>query len=228
MTTAETLLELSFPRRASLVDFRERLADAITSLAAIEDKAPQSILRRIARINRDALCTRVIPAGGNELNSVTFSAAAHYVADLQTLFSYAATVENNPTPHFGRASNVGSEFVEECRFAHTFRGSFGFVVETPPLPEATNVTPLPSMTFPRRVMERLATGFDLVRQGVANDDITTVSNNYREGLNANLCETVIKMSGRASRTSTEFSVNFGGAEEPRLRQDISLAHYYAQ
>jgi hypothetical protein len=211
-------LEATLPKRIDYRDFFPRLADLFASLSVVSGREVDDIVRQVARINRDVLRSRVISVGGADLNSIGLAAAAEYVSNLRTLMSYAATVENNPRPYFGKASSVGMEFAQECRFGHTFRSSFGFLVETAPLPDMAvqNGEEFGTATFPRRVMERLARGFNAVSKGVRSEDLDAVAVGYQDGLNANLCEKVVEMSALGSRTAVEFFVAFGGTQLSRL------------
>src|SRR5208282_1846916 len=63
-------------------------------------------------------------------------------------------------------------YADSCRFGHTFRGSFGFTIESPVIP---NIEPtLPQIEqpapFERRVMQRFAHAVRVVSEAVRSDD----------------------------------------------------------
>jgi hypothetical protein len=64
--------------------------------------------------------------------------AANYIAGVKTLLAATATTEMHPLPHFLRVRKEATDYAETCQFAHTFRGSFGFTIESPVCP---NVAP---------------------------------------------------------------------------------------
>jgi hypothetical protein len=96
----------------------------------------------------------------------------------------------SPAPFFGRVRKEAQEYSNRCRFGHTFRGSFGFTIESP---VAANDQPtfLPEeriAPFERRVVQRLFRGFQLIERAEQAENLSIITEGYRSGFHANMCE----------------------------------------
>ena len=63
--------------------------------------------------------------------SVRLDIAEAFLKNAKGLLAAAATTEVSPKPFFGRVTKAAVVYSDDCRFAHTFRGSFGFAIESP-------------------------------------------------------------------------------------------------
>jgi hypothetical protein len=123
---------------------------------------------------------------------------------------YAAYTKFNPQPFFDKAGSVSSEFTKSCRFAHTFRGSFGLTVECPV--KATPVLPIegiePVVPFERKVFERVASGLDALRQAVEKQTVDSMVAGYQKGFSANMCRALAEVYERANGRRIEYDISW--------------------
>jgi hypothetical protein len=126
---------------------------------------------------------------------------------MRSLLAVAATTEAKPIPYYSRLLKSSVEFAESCRFGHTYRGSFGFVVESP-LPESTSLPLLPNsapVPFERRIVQRLARGMETVAAARSQKQTTPITSAVTVGFGANGCEVLADLIESVSPTGLNFS-----------------------
>jgi hypothetical protein len=168
-------VELIVPRDTSGSDFERRLQGVIVTLSQVEDKDPEQIIELVRSIGYDIVRSRIPDALVMD-DSIYLESAKNYINGMKELLAATATTELRPLPFFGRQAKEGLEYSEKCRFGHTYRGSFGFTIESPISAEKTEalLNIEPSAPFERRVIQRLATGIQHVCQAVDTEDVAPI------------------------------------------------------
>ena len=146
LASARTQLILPFSEAAT--DWTWRVRDAIQTLSETETRSTAEIVHSIQRVGYD-IVRSAIPSEQVKDDTVQLTTAAEFVTNMRSLLAATATTEKRPLPYFGRLLKDSVQFADACRFGHTYRGSFGFVVESPlPDPEPLPLPPEnPDNTF---------------------------------------------------------------------------------
>lgn len=133
-------VELILPKETSEPDFLPAIRRAITTLSALENREPGLVISAIRSIGFDAVHAR-IPDGMVLDDTIHLEVAANYTAGIKSVLAATATTEMQPGPYFLRLLKGATEYAENCRFGHTFRGSFGFTVESSVVPNDSPALP---------------------------------------------------------------------------------------
>jgi hypothetical protein len=136
------------------------------------------------------------------------------------LVAYSAAAEVTPLPFFTKPSPRGVKHAYNCRFGHTFEGSFGFTIESPlaPVVQATLLTEAAPPPFERRVVERVYGGLARVEQAVRDRSIEPLLKGYDVGLNANMCDALLNMRDHVPDLSVEYGVDWS----PKVPEPMDL------
>jgi len=182
-------IELVIPKDTRTADFARRMTGAIETLSQLEERVPEEIVAAIRSIGYDVVRSR-IPDDLVIENTIDLESARSYVNGMKDLLAATATTEIRPQPFFGRQSKEATEYSEKCRFGHTFRGSFGFTIESPLTPEITDSLPgiEPPLPFERRVVQRLALGIQHICESVEREDVKPLVEGFKDGFGANGCD----------------------------------------
>jgi hypothetical protein len=182
-------IELVIPKDNRTADYARRLKGAIETLSQLEERTPDEIVASIRAIGYDIVRSR-IPDDLVIDNTIYLESARSYVNGMKELLAATATTELRPQPFFGRRSKEATEYSEKCRFGHTYRGSFGFTIESPLSPEKTEGLPgiEPPLPFERRVVQRLALGIQHVCESVEHEDVKPLVEGFKDGFGANGCD----------------------------------------
>ncbi|MDY0148940.1 MAG: hypothetical protein RBT03_02495 [Kiritimatiellia bacterium] len=177
------------PASMTLGDYDRRMIESVRCLASFSGLEPRYLAQQLAYWDRDVLRMRLMTRSG-DTSSIPLEMASALIAQLRDFVGFAACAETDPKPFFVKAGGIAKEFAEQCRFGHTFSGSFGLTVESPlPLDPNMQLPHVPSeRPFPRAVMERIAIGFVLMEEAVEQDSLDPLIKNYTTGFNANMCE----------------------------------------
>ncbi len=184
-------VELLLPRDIAAPEAVRKLAAAIDTLSQLEGKDRTQVIADVRAIGFDVVKSR-IPDDLVHEDTIYLEQAVSYTADMKKFLASGATTELRPNLYFMRAKKEASQYADRCRFGHTFKGSFGFTIESPVTP---NLEPaLPGMEgaqvppFERRVIQRIARGMGVIQEAVRSDDPTVAVNGHETGFSANMCD----------------------------------------
>jgi hypothetical protein len=143
-------------------------------------------------------------------DTIHLDLAVNYTANIKKLLAASATTELSPDVYFFRVKKEGSQYAERCRFGHTFKGSFGFTIESP---VPANEEPVfPSMEqmppFERRVVQRIARGINVIQEAVHAEDPAIVARSFETGFSANMCEEFANLIEQTAHTGMAFGFVF--------------------
>lgn len=187
---------------------------AVEEAAEVLNLPPEAVAAKIANWTQDTVRVRIFDTVA-DVASLSLSSATEAIAGLRRFFSHTATNHVNPQPYFPKSTNVGQEFASSCRFGHTFEGSFGLRIESPfhfepPLPMDNNP---PDAPFERQVIERMAAGFEGIRQAANDDNWGSLLDSYIYGMNANGLHALAHTYEAIGGLRMEFDFVWGGRLE---------------
>lgn len=194
----------------------------VAALSVIERRPEDIVVRAIQGIDRDFLFTAVV-GDSAAVRGISLLCAPEVVTALRDLMTYSAAGEDKPRPYFAKATSAGRKHAARCLFGHTFRGSFGFTVESP-LPVGTG--PLFSAEevdrpFARRVMERIGRGIVAVTSAARTERIDELVAGYQTGLNANMCEAILQIADVVHQSELRVSMSWS-PEWPALAELVDF------
>ena len=214
---SKEVVELALPYNSAQPS--EDLARTINALSIIENRSPTEIIRSIKSLDKDVLFIRISdPAIFN--NSISFDRSVEVMKKFRSLLAYAACAEEDPRAYFPKLLSVGMDYVKKCRFAHTFHGSFGFVIESPLVLKPVS-TKNKGRPFERRVLERIMRGLVLIRDSYLNGNLDQMIRSESGELNANVCEAFSEILGDSEESIAEYSVGWS-PEVPLLDEFKNL------
>lgn len=203
-------------------DHLERIERAIQTIATVEQRAPDLVAASARAVGFDMFNSRIPDALVFD-DSIALQIAAKYIDDIQELLAATATTEIEPLAFYGRAKKDAVDFARNCRFAHTFRGSFGFTIESPV--EENNTPALPTLDenppFERKVMQRFARGVRAACMAVDTNDLKPITEGVRDGFSANACEKFAQLIADTSPGGLTMSFSF--SPEWRTSEDFTEA-----
>jgi hypothetical protein len=187
-------VELVLPPSQRSPDFGKRMMAVLRSLSQLEDRDYTQIIWDIRSIGFDTLKSR-LPDHVVAHDSIVLDIATQFLQGVKRLLAATATTEINPAPFFGRVRREALDYAEHCRFGHTFRGSFGFIIESPIAlneePTMAGIEQIPP--FERRVIQRLARGLQTIKAASDRDDPSVVTQSFQTGFNANMCDDFVDL-----------------------------------
>ncbi|MFT6914040.1 MAG: hypothetical protein ACJAWL_000326 [Motiliproteus sp.] len=208
-------IEILVPKSSDFIDYYNRLVDVINTLSFYYEQDSSDLIRSISSCFTDIFHTRIIDTGLFE-NSLPIDEVYREIGGIRSLFLYGASSEITPSRHFDNPLSRSQKFIENCRFGHTFKGSFGFTVELPII-KVCKERDLFELPFERKVNERIARGLNLISQAVKYDNADILVDAYNTAFNSKMCDALLNISNQASK-SVELSFNW--AKEIILSEDI--------
>lgn len=202
-------IELVVPNSVESSEYPSQVSRIIDALAALEDRPEEEVVRSIREVAFDVVRSRIPDAQVFD-DSIRLEIARSFVVGIRSVLAAAATTELQPSPYFLRLKKEGTDYADRCRFGHTFRGSFGFTVESPL--EPNNQVSLPGITpvapFERRVMQRLTRGLSAVSQAVISDSTGPIIESLQTGFSANVCEQFASLVEETAPGGIRFDFSF--------------------
>ena len=208
-------IEILVPNSSNFIDYYSRLVDVINTLSFYYEQDSSDVIRSISSCFTDIFQTRIIDTGLFE-NSLPIDEVYREIGGIRSLFLYGASSEVTPLRHFDNPLSRSQKFIENCRFGHTFKGSFGFTVELPII-KVSEDRDLFEIPFERKVNERIARGLNLISQAVKADNADILVDAYNTAFNSKMCDALLNISNQASK---HVELSFNWAKEVGLSEDI--------
>lgn len=200
-------IEAVFPSSARFSDFRRRLVDLLEGLAVIENRPSIEIALDMLNPSVDRLRARVISEFAST-GSIPLSYASVLVKGLQDLIVAAVCTEDEPRPFYPRAKKIGGKHADLWRLGQTQLGSFVATLECPVTPPAGRLFGPSAPPFERRVTERIMRGLGRLHTAVMDGRIDPLVDEYKNGLNANMCEALLSLRDFPGEAQIEFGVSW--------------------
>ncbi|AKB18439.1 hypothetical protein [Methanosarcina sp. WWM596] len=191
------------------------------TLSDFEGRKQEAIIESIVNVDKDIW--KISLAKGMNIGSLDLNDVEEIIKSIKNLFSYSASSEQDAKPYFEKSLSTGKSFVKECKFGHTYTGSFGFTIITPinnPQYQTleTGLDDELSVPLGRRINERILKSLELVYKEEEIEDVTQI---YEETLNANMCIALKKLL-EISKADVEYSVQFSPlCDTPAAMKDKS-------
>ena len=202
-------IELVVPQTLGTSEAARRLEGAIETLSKMQGRDRIQIIADVRSIGFDVVKSR-IPDELVYEDTIHLDQAVNYTAGVKRLLAASATTEIAPDVYFLRLKKEATLYAEQCRFGHTFKGSFGFNIESPVAPNTQPVIPGMEQTppFERRVIRRLAQGISTVQRAVTAEDPSIVVSGFQDGFSANMCEEFATLIEQTAPTGMGFAFAF--------------------
>lgn len=205
--------EFILAKNEHITEWQKTVSDVIISYSDYFAKGVDEIIFAISSVRHDVLRSKISDRMVRN-ETIDLDTAVEYVSGLKNLMISAAAAEVRQEQTVLRAPQQAAEYGKSCRFGHTFRGSFGFVVESPMIIEAQDVNPVffdattdVMEPFERKVIKRLAKGFSAIDHAFVDQDTSLLINGYEEGCNANVLDALLELhkAAKFSRVAFEFA-----------------------
>jgi hypothetical protein len=219
-----TFIEVAIPSKQDVPSYLKDLEDAVATISEVEGKPRQRVLVDIHSVGFDIIQNR-IPITRQDRGTIRLELAAEYIQKTKELLSATATTEMEPNSSFRRTLKEALAFSDQCRFGHTFKGSFGFTIESAVPPNSTpTLFPIEdTLPFERRVIRRLANGLELARQAVQKDDLTPLVESSDSALGANGYELVADLVAETPQKDITFDFTFSPSWKELAAATASLS-----
>ena len=214
-------IHLVLPASMDSDDWELRLLEALELLTFIEQRPLEAIINEIQGVRktdeiRDIIKMRILN-DFTRVDSISLDLAHNIVNGLRDLVATAAATAKDARPHYGRLPNIGTRYAKRFRFGHTFPGSFGFTIQSPPLtlPEGTFLEVSDQIApFDRHVTERIIRGLHTLDQATTKNDLELLVESYDVGLNSNMGQALLAMAGEKRQIKMEYSVRWAPVYSP--------------
>jgi hypothetical protein len=207
-------IRLILPKSIEFEDTSSMISKAIKLLSAIERCSIDSMCQTIMNSGSDFLRPRILTSSDG--SNISLSLARKVINDFYGLVYDSACLEEDSQPFFAKRRNIGKKYAERCRFGQTFPGSYGLTIEMPISPSSPEN--MKQMPFERRIMVRIARGLLAIRKSSQEADVSILINEYKQGFNANLYETVQDLMESLQDNQIEFT--FAWSPEYILPQEL--------
>lgn len=188
-------VEIILPISAQARDLGGRIETALATISTIEGRDLPDVAAAIRAISYDLVLSR-LPTSAIRHDTIALGTAEEFIRRMNRTLAATAHGELHRYPYFIRVDNTAQKYADDCRFGHTFRGSFGFTIESPVGPQSErleigNSAPVPPLE--RRAILRLARGLKMVERAIKNEDPEEIVRGYEFGLNANACDEIANL-----------------------------------
>lgn len=184
-------VDIPFPSDTNVTEYIQNMKHSILQIAQVLNSEPSTIARQIKQISSDLVFIRILEPLALS-NSIALPLAEKIINSFYNLLQYGAQSVEEIKPRFGRLNDSSYAFANNCRFAHTFKGSFGLTIESPlSLPSLGMQGIEIEVPFERKAVERIFKGLTIAEVATENNSADFIVENYVDGFNANMCESMV-------------------------------------
>ena len=220
LPTDEGTYEVIAPSSRSTGDFGQRVSELLRTLSVAEDRSPADVLRDISTQAFDIQYYRTRPDSPS--GTAPLKEAADKYAAVSSLYSASTvSIEDPRSVHPSHRSARTQSLLKQVLAGPTFEGSYVISVWTPIPPRLTQeedsvLFETNDEPYERRATVRLHQALSAVRSALDGDaGIDAFVDRAAVGVSANLCESLVMLSGDAA--ASPFDVRFAWALDRPVR-----------
>lgn len=184
-------LEILIPGKRELIDYTRIIEIAIEAISAFEGRTFEDVLSQVL-IFSDLLKVQ-ISTSETKIGSIPINQGILLYECVNDLLVYSACAEISQKKTFSRKLKNATDFVGTCLIGQSQYGSFVANIhcrlEKPQQKDLASwglTTP-----FGREIILRIFRGLKNVEDSIQEESPDPIVNNYHEGLNANMCDTLV-------------------------------------
>jgi len=181
-------VEIFFGRHVDPEEKRKEVFFALKTISEFYERTMVDVSDDIKSLTYDQITSK-IPNEYVVNDTIQLHVASQYINQMRGFLASSATTELTGERHFKRTRKEAIEYSERCRFGHTFRGSFGFLIESPVGLNDTPSLELGEEPLPlnRRIVERIAVGLSAYSEAVETQNPGAIVR-QGDGFSANMCD----------------------------------------
>lgn len=216
----ENPFEIILPNRKIVAGYELNLKDAVRILSEIEDRPQEKIIENIKKIDRDFYNFRIKT---EESDSVSFDLLNGLLNVNRHIFSKASLQENKlvfdnfeaeQRKKMKRPRDMAKRYIKDCRFTHTWKGSFGITIEAPLYLPTLGLFEDVSETTARKTTKRITDGYYIIDQAVKANSPSFIIDNSEQETDILVFEHLPELQTVIRREEIEISVNFSPIIKP--------------
>lgn len=215
-TYDDTEFDIVIPSKETFKDFKSRLYDSINILADLEEVENMAIIHEILQGKpaiKDIFSIRLI-SNDTENGTIPLETAHNAIYGIKRLITSAILNENNPKPFIKGITNGLSDNLKNYSLGQTDIGSyiFNIEIENSDCEQVflNNNGNLITTSRERRVISRIQNGINDIINIKNNSELKDIiPYEYKEGLNANMCDALLQFSDVDNNLKIETSITWG-------------------
>ena len=198
--------DILIPGKRELIDYTRIIEIAIEAISAFEGRTFEDVLSQVL-IFSDLLKVQ-ISTPETKIGSIPINQGILLYECVNDLLVYSACAEISLQKAFPRKLKNATDFVETCLIGQSQYGSFIANIHCR-LERPKQEVLFGDLTAPfgRKTLLRILRGLKNVEESIQEESPDPVVNNYREGLNANMCGTLVDIIRIGLGNDLKFSTN---------------------
>jgi hypothetical protein len=188
--------QIIIPRDTEVDDYRERISDAIATMATFEQRDPFEVFQDV--VNRESDILRFVWEGQDTRSgSIGFLSGGGLLEGVKrALLASACSVISPDCYHPRLSRSEADQFLAASRLQHTQRGSFMIAISCPM--DAVDHTPglWEDIPFTRKVTMLLMRSLHRLVRAIEFDQLESLfqnENSQESPLSTNLCDAILRM-----------------------------------
>lgn len=221
--------ELQIPESIDVLDYDERILDALKLVAKLSDSTVNGLVDLILDFRSDKFSIRVVH-DDTKYGQIPLDDGVELHKNAQDIVSSAALAAIEKKSYFqgGKAAEAVN-IIKSSKLAQSSIGSYIVNINVP-LPSYEN-DQLESITpFPRQVSNTLSDSLKQLRNYVdlgETRNTTFLNDSVSEGVSANLCDALAGLSGREFKRDFSITIHFSSVLDQEDDQNQSIEYNFA-
>lgn len=223
-------LKVILPRTPESPDYQERVDDAIELLSKLGNNRKEIFINLLDQFIVDFHNYRV---PGKDIPAVPLNLAEEIISSSKRIIYHAAQEEyNNYRDLFIKEKrsklDISKEYVDQCKFGHTWKGSFGFTIEAPLNPKSIGLFNDPIPSYERKISKRIHVGMKIIKEAEQLRSENFIVDNIEIGFNVKMLSEILAIADAIKFNKIEYSTTWAPVlpveKEYSRTEEYSISH----
>ena len=186
-------IEVLIPSQEDLIDYNRMVEIAIDTISAFEDRSFEDVLSQV--LSFGDLLKFQISTPKTKKGTIPINDGISLYKSISDLLVYSACAEISLQKSYLRRLRHAVDFVKKCQIGQSQYGSFVANIHCQ-LDRPKYLDPEVNrkfIPFGRNTILRILRGINDIKDSIQEKTSEPIINNYNEGLNANMCDTLIDL-----------------------------------
>jgi len=206
-------LRVVIPLNFDIPDSNQRIDDSINLLALIREEKKEVLINLLSQFNVDLHNYRI---PGKDISSVPLYLAEEIISSTRKLIYLSAQAEFEKMKDYFKKENkskmdVSSDYIQQCKFAHTWKGSFGFTIEAPLNLTSIGIFNDQPANYERKISQKIYDGMKIIKHAEKLNADNYIVDNSEIGFNSKMLKEVLEIGEHINYNNLEYSTTWSPA-----------------